>query len=248
MQLAPLTSTIETTDALLVAAAKRCVEKRRPHSPTGNDALKDCAIWESVLAMPSGTEVVLVSQDYRAFSKAQKKTESPEFDAQLAEEAARAGLHVNAFFDLGSLLHSWRGSGPAIDMDKAAQAVDVALQSTKEKVTAEWCLDGLQVRNFAIEPYVTESPGRVFIRFEVEYYSQGCVLDEIVVSDVCVRLKGNCYLEVPSYTAASNSVQVEVAELHDAAGLLKRGATAYVQGMTLFAGRGRRVFRDMQKL
>lgn len=247
-QLGPMTQAVETADALLLAAAKRCLEKRRPYSPTGNDAFKDCAIWESILSMPPGTDIALVSQDYRAFSKAQKKTESAEFDPQLAEESTNAGLKISAFFDLGHLLHSWRDSGPPIDVARAKREIDAALEGTKEKLVAKWCLDDLQMSDCELESYITENPGRVFIRFEVDYYSEGCVLDEIVIRDVRVHLKGNCYLELPTYKVAPDSVQIEIEELHDATGMLKRGATVYAQAGTLFVGRRRRAYRDRQKL
>ena len=53
---------VPTTDALKIAAVERSMSERAPTSKTDH-GLKDCLIWESLLSIPRGSEVIFVSRD-----------------------------------------------------------------------------------------------------------------------------------------------------------------------------------------
>lgn len=65
-QLEDVIHTIPTTAELKVAAADRSINGVRPTSKTDH-GYKDCLIWESLLTLPRGSEVMLLSRDVAAF-------------------------------------------------------------------------------------------------------------------------------------------------------------------------------------
>ena len=89
-QLEDVIHTIPTTPELKVAAADRSINDVRPTSKTDH-GYKDCLIWESLLTLPEGSEVMLLSRDAAAF-----------FDGQvlapnLEKEAKDKGLLLTAY-------------------------------------------------------------------------------------------------------------------------------------------------------
>jgi hypothetical protein len=97
------------TKELLVAASRRSMAKRRPAS-SNDDAIKDCLIWESLLTLPAGSDVRLVSRDVRAFY------DNGQFAAELAEEARARGLRVLGAKDLHEVVKELQASNPALDL------------------------------------------------------------------------------------------------------------------------------------
>ena len=71
--LKPLMHAVPQTDDLLAAAGKRSLSKKRPVSKTDH-GFKDCLIWESVLRLPPGAEVRLISKDLMRFSSDRRLT------------------------------------------------------------------------------------------------------------------------------------------------------------------------------
>ena len=65
-QLEDVIHVIPTTPKLKVAAADRSINGIRPTSKTDH-GYKDCLIWESLLTLPEGSEVLLLSRDEAAF-------------------------------------------------------------------------------------------------------------------------------------------------------------------------------------
>ena len=89
-QLEDVIHTIPTTPELKVAAADRSIKGVRPTSKTDH-GYKDCLIWESLLTLPRGSEVMLLSRDEAAF-----------FDGEvlapnLKREAEAKGLVLTAY-------------------------------------------------------------------------------------------------------------------------------------------------------
>lgn len=89
-QLEDIIHAIPTTPDLKVAAADRSINGVRPTSKTDH-GYKDCLIWESLLTLPEGSEVILLSRDEAAF-----------FDGQvlapnLEKEAGDKGLLLTAY-------------------------------------------------------------------------------------------------------------------------------------------------------
>jgi len=89
-QLEDVTHTIPTTPALKVAAADRSIKGIRPTSKTDH-GYKDCLIWECVLTLPAGSEVILLSRDEAAFFDKGKL--APNLEA----EAKEKGLLLTAY-------------------------------------------------------------------------------------------------------------------------------------------------------
>lgn len=78
---------IPSTLELKAAALDRSVRGARPASKPNQD-VKDCLIWECILSLPRGSEVVFVSRDLNAFFR------DGEFDPDLAKEAEARGLRL----------------------------------------------------------------------------------------------------------------------------------------------------------
>ena len=82
--------TIPTTHELKVAAADRSINGVRPTSKTDH-GYKDCLIWESLLTLPKGSEVMLLSRDEAAFFDGQALSRN------LQKEAEEKGLLLTAY-------------------------------------------------------------------------------------------------------------------------------------------------------
>ncbi|MDP1927201.1 MAG: PIN domain-containing protein [Thiobacillus sp.] len=89
-QLDDIIHPIPTTPELKVAAADRSINNVRPTSKTDH-GYKDCLIWESLLTLPRGSEVILLSRDEAAFFDGQG------LDRGLLREAEEKGLLLTAY-------------------------------------------------------------------------------------------------------------------------------------------------------
>jgi hypothetical protein len=89
-QLTDVIHSVPTTDELLLAAANRSIGGHRPTSKSDH-GYKDCLIWESLLTLPTGSEVLFVSRDEVAFFDEEALTPS------LLKEAEVRGLLLTAF-------------------------------------------------------------------------------------------------------------------------------------------------------
>ena len=114
------------TKELLAAAGVRSLAKKRPAS-SNDPAYKDCLIWESLLTLPPGSEVWLVSKDLRAFF------ENGQLAAGLAEEAQARGLRVRGVKDLGEVIQALEAGNPALDF-AALSAYDLVEPSIEAQV------------------------------------------------------------------------------------------------------------------
>ena len=89
-QLEDVIHIIPTTPEIKVAAADRSINGVRPTSKTDH-GYKDCLIWESLLTLPKGSEVMLLSRDEAAFFDGQALAPN------LQKEAEDKGLLLTAF-------------------------------------------------------------------------------------------------------------------------------------------------------
>ncbi|NML84296.1 PIN domain-containing protein [Polaromonas sp.] len=89
-QLEDIIHIIPTTPELKVAASDRTIENRRPTSKSDH-GYKDCLIWESMLTLPRGSEVLFVSRDEVGFF------EKGALATGLKKEAQSRGLVLTAF-------------------------------------------------------------------------------------------------------------------------------------------------------
>lgn len=89
-QLEDVIHTIPTTPELKVAAADRSINGVRPTSKTDH-GYKDCLIWESLLTLPVGSEVMLLSRDEAAFF------DDGVLAPNLEKEAKERGLLLTAY-------------------------------------------------------------------------------------------------------------------------------------------------------
>jgi hypothetical protein len=89
-QLADVIQSIPLTDELMLAAGRRSMIGAPPTSKKDH-GFKDCLIWESILTLPAGSEVLFVSRDKLAF-----------FDGEslapvLRKDAEAKGIKITAF-------------------------------------------------------------------------------------------------------------------------------------------------------
>lgn len=86
-ELKDITFEIVATAELKAAALDRAVEGRKPALKPNQD-IKDCLIWECILSLPKGSEVIFASRDLKAFYR------DGVFDESLLKEAEAKGLHI----------------------------------------------------------------------------------------------------------------------------------------------------------
>lgn len=124
----PLTAEIK------LAAADRSLQSRRPSSKSDH-GLKDCLHWESVLRLPSGTDVRLVSRDLPAFFEGEQL--APELVAEAQERGISIkGYNVKEHRSLAPLLQDLKAAHPlfdfavseAFELEESAQAGATALE------------------------------------------------------------------------------------------------------------------------
>lgn len=115
------------TPELLVAAGNRTIANRRPASKTDH-GYKDCLIWESVLRLPSGSQVRLISRDKAFF-------EGDAFHPELIAEALERGIAVVGYRDIEHVVKELRTANPALDLAALeAQALDEQAPEPEEEV------------------------------------------------------------------------------------------------------------------
>jgi hypothetical protein len=133
---APLTQEIK------LAAADRTILKKRPTSKSDH-GYKDCLIWESVLRLPPGSDVRLVSRDVPAFF------EGEQLASELVAEAAALGITVRGYNvttdkSLAPFLQDLKAAHPLLDfsareafeLEEPDDSVGVAAVSAKAPLAA----------------------------------------------------------------------------------------------------------------
>jgi hypothetical protein len=88
---------VPTTDALMVAAGQRSINEVPPTSKSDH-GFKDCLIWESLMTLPPGSELVFLSRDKTAFFV--KQSLAP----NLAADAAERGIIISPVIGQDDLL------------------------------------------------------------------------------------------------------------------------------------------------
>ena len=137
-----LTRAAPLTQEIKLAAADRTLLKRRPTSKSDH-GYKDCLIWESVLRLPTGSDVRLVSRDVPAFF------DGGQLAAELVAEAAALGISVKGYNvtddkSLAPLLQDLQAAHPLLDfsareafeLEEPADSVAVAVVSAKAPLAA----------------------------------------------------------------------------------------------------------------
>jgi len=109
---------VPTTDALKLAASDRSMAGRRPTSKSDH-GYKDCLIWESLLTLPPGSEVMFVTRDEVGFF------ENNVLAPSLAKEAVSKGLNLTAFRTTDA-----NGLSPVVDALKARFADLASMRTT----------------------------------------------------------------------------------------------------------------------
>jgi hypothetical protein len=162
--LKPLVHPVPQTMELLAAAGMRSLAKRRPVSKNDH-AYKDCLIWESLLTLPAGSEVRLISKDEQAFFENDRLAEA------LEEEAASRGLRVVGAKDLGQVIQELEASNPSLDY-AALSAFDLveAGSLAQERDSALMRTDGSPLR-----PAGEEVPPSGSIRQETDLVARRMV-------------------------------------------------------------------------
>lgn len=110
-----ITHEIVATAELKAAALDRAVEGRKPALKPNQD-IKDCLIWECILSLPPGSEILFASRDLKAFYRDGK------FDETLLKEATVRGLRITPIDTSAQNLHA------AVDLLKERLATAKAKQ------------------------------------------------------------------------------------------------------------------------
>ncbi len=209
-ELEPLTHAMPTSDATLLAASKRSIDKRAPSSKTDH-GLKDCVIWESVLSLPPESEVWLVSRDNKAFIAEGKLP-----DAMLGE-AQHRGIEVRAFGSLEAALRELQSSGaPVLDSAAVAANLHEAVKPLCAKLVAQWSLSTLSEAPVTeLEPYYTESSRRLYVTFSLSYAAGEASVGGVSYSDTTVRLEGSFVWLVDEERHSELQVEREALVAHD---------------------------------
>jgi hypothetical protein len=117
------------TPELHVAAGIRTIENRRPATKTDH-GYKDCLIWESVLRLPAGSQVRLVSKDKAFF-------DDDELYPELAREAEERGITVIGYREIDRVVEELTKANPALDLAalEAQELADQPLEPGNEVVS-----------------------------------------------------------------------------------------------------------------
>jgi hypothetical protein len=99
----------------------RALERRPPFDADGKDGYRDSLLWESVLELAAGDQVVLVSRDVRAFFEGSKDGGLHRALEAEAEERCGREAAVVLFFDLDAAL-DFTIEKTAAEQARAAQA------------------------------------------------------------------------------------------------------------------------------
>ena len=118
--LEPLTIPDPLTPELYTAAGNRTIADRRPATKTDH-GYKDCLIWESVLRLPSGSQVRLVSKDKGFF-------DGDAFHPELIAEARERGIAVVGYKEIDRVVEELINANPALDL-ATLEARDLADQA-----------------------------------------------------------------------------------------------------------------------
>lgn len=132
-----ITFEIVATAELKAAALDRAVEGRKPALKPNQD-IKDCLIWECILSLPAGSEVIFASRDLKAFYRDGK------FDGSLLKEAEAKGLLITPVDTIRQDLYA------AVDLLKSRVADVESLR-----------LNDLRLEYRLPEPDVTDDSGPV---------------------------------------------------------------------------------------
>lgn len=89
-QLTGVILSVPTTDALMLAAGRRAMTGHSPASKKDH-GFKDCLIWESLMTLSAGSDILFASKDLAAFFHEGKLVTS------LAKEAVEKGFTLQAF-------------------------------------------------------------------------------------------------------------------------------------------------------
>lgn len=122
---------------LKAAALDRAVEGRKP-SMKANQDIKDCLIWECLLSLPAGSELIFASRDMRAFYR------DSNFDEALLKEAEARDLLITP-------------------VDCGPQNLNVAVSLLKERLAAAKALQpgDLRLGDEPDEPVAVSDVGPV---------------------------------------------------------------------------------------
>lgn len=154
-QLEDVIHAVPTTPELKLAASDRTIENRRPTSKSDH-GYKDCLIWESMLTLPSGSEVLFVTRDEVGFF------EHGVLATSLAKEAAAKGLMLTAYSTTDA-----KGVTPLLDALKARFA-DLAVMRTTDMLMGDHPLVQAYMKVERATPVLPVAPAEVVPQAVIE--------------------------------------------------------------------------------
>jgi PIN domain len=137
---------VPTTPELKLAAADRTMDNRRPTSKSDH-GFKDCLIWESVLTLPPGSEILFVTRDEVGFF------EHGALASALAKEAEAKRLKLTAYATTEQ-----KGVTPLVEALKSRFA-DLSAMRTGDMPMGEHPLVQAYMESERAEPVLPVAPG-----------------------------------------------------------------------------------------
>lgn len=192
------------SDEIILAGSRRSIEKKPPTSKSDH-GLKDCLIWESVLRLPSGSDVRLITHD-KAFFVADQ------LHPRLSEEASRNGLSARASNSLEGVLDELQGAGtPVFDPNTLVERLHEALQPAYSRALAQWSLESLGggTAETVFEPYATAHAARLYITFEQTLEGTNAMVKDTAYPEVKIQLGGSFNWDVDAETLQNFQIERE---------------------------------------
>lgn len=228
-ELTPLLREQPLTDEILLAAAKRSLEKRRP-SIKSDHGLKDCVIWESILRLPTESDVHFVSHD-KAFFDGEK------LEASLDQDARKHSLVVTGHDKIEGVVRLLQDSEPPLDVARVLAVLNLALQRSIDKVMKQWNIGQIGPGTLIkMVPYFTEKLERTYVTFAQEYESGAAVVDSVEYVGTHVVFSGSFHWYAD--TGELTDLQVESERLVGSDGsVIRDNRTIYARGAIVFGRR-----------
>jgi hypothetical protein len=238
VELASVIFEMPTTDEIILAAASRSFDGTAP-ALKSDHGLKDCVIWETILRLPTNSEVHLVSKDGAFFG------EKDELAPALRDDAERRKLKVTPHRELGDVLTILQDGVPPLDIQKVTLALHDALRERRDAVMKQWSLTRVGPEAaIELKPYFTRQHNVISVEFSQTYAAVHDLIGELPNYGLRLVFSGS-FSWLPD-SGQLRDLRVDSETLINPDGVtLNRNATVYIGGATLtFGGRQKSPYRD----
>lgn len=195
-----------TSDEACRRAFDRILDCKAPNTEKNQQA-KDSLLWETLLSLPAGTQVLFVTSD-KAFYENQSLKSS--FPADLLKDTQERSIDISIFNSCGDLLASLAPQAPDIDQEavtsllkkKVPFIISEAMQELRRE-SAKVCVKDEVVR---LSLYLTSNGNEVAVVFKINASvaeDDGSDFEAIRIEGRCMYLRDVNSLTEPSLTSIS---------------------------------------------